>query len=127
MASTYFIPFNHEPVSIGTGTTSYTVPTGKYARVSISVSGVATTYSTTASQTYAVSTNFNETLELWLRPGAVVAVTLTNATGGAPTTKANIQINSVAAAEFFCRVPDIGTMSASSFSYIYAEEYNEIT
>jgi hypothetical protein len=35
MAAPYIIPFNHQPVSTGSQTGTYTVPAGKYARVNI--------------------------------------------------------------------------------------------
>ena len=36
MANQFFVPFNNDPVSSTVKTSSYTVPSGKYARVSVS-------------------------------------------------------------------------------------------
>lgn len=37
MSAPYIIPFNNQPVTTGAGTATYTVPSGKYARVTITL------------------------------------------------------------------------------------------
>jgi hypothetical protein len=92
MASKLIIPFDNKPVSVqqAAGAGTYTVPAGKYAKVTIqangwargyntiytAVGGAATTSSLTCSNT---SNSFNETMEVWLNPGETVVLALTDA------------------------------------------------
>lgn len=83
MAGNVFIPFNHQPVTVSAGT-SYTVPAGKYARVTVTLAA-SIRYSgpnfAPADGVYFLSiseTGASEStsLDFWLDDGDVVAFTL---------------------------------------------------
>lgn len=125
--SRVIIPFNHQPVSIDSGDTTYTCPAGKYARVTCSVSVSAACFSTTTDASLAAAANSVATPFFWLRAGDVLAFSNNSATGGSPFTTVGISINSDTVAQFRVRVPDTGTITASVFNWFYAEEFNVVT
>lgn len=127
MSATIVVPFNHQPVSSASGDTTYTCPSGKYARVTCSVSVSATCFSTTTDQSFAVGNSSNVAPFFWLKATDVLAFSVGSATSGSPFTTASITINSNTVAQFRVRVPDSGTIAASVFTWFYAEEYNVIT
>jgi len=91
MGSPMIIPFNFQPVNTVVGTTaSYTVPAGKYAKVSITASassrlapgsGSSSQYSI---NTLSASSN-SDTKDIMLKSGDVLTSSLTNASGSHST------------------------------------------
>jgi hypothetical protein len=84
MSAPFFVPFNFQPASTAKGTGTYTCPAGKYALVTISVSGSAYPNSTLTEHALAASSSqgsesFNETLNIWVRSGETVSASLSNA------------------------------------------------
>lgn len=128
MSAPYIIPFNHQPVATGIQENSYTVPSGKYARVTIPICLVAYcvgdnlnagpgTANLTSISTF--SDSKNERFEIWLKAGdqittetilasgnATYSFSWTGATSGnrtdnsVGTTYSNIRINSVLLAQY---------------------------
>jgi hypothetical protein len=92
MAAPYIIPFNHQPVNRGTTAGTYTVPSGRYARVVASLSAYAgasktafiTSFPSGSSPSYDCKPDSNQaSIELWLRAGDVVSTAGVVASGTA--------------------------------------------
>lgn len=97
MASTRQFPFNHEPVETKAidGPSSYTVPSGRYARVVVNYYLFAVpniNLATGVSQTFQAEIEnlgkYGE-VEIWLKDGDVVSWSGTNASGNIGATAAN--------------------------------------
>lgn len=92
MPAKYFVPFNHMPVNSGQSNTTYTVPIGYYARVSVSVIvnafALATNTAITASGfSYAANSDTsNQSFEFWIEPGMEIAFSTSHASGTASVT-----------------------------------------
>lgn len=149
MSAPFFVPFNFQPTSIQRGSGTYTVPAGKYARVTISVTGEAYGIISAPYPSENVVSNgsFCESVDIFLKSGDVLTVSQSNAsaTGStAPTSSAtaittvNLSINSTIFAVFTCRgyaysvtsgSPNNATSSVSGSSSVnwIAQEFNEIT
>jgi hypothetical protein len=107
MPAKFIIPFNNEPVSTQQGTTAtYTVPAGKYARVTISASighSLSMTDATSggAWATPATSINsVNETFEIWLYADQTLVLAASNtdasvSSNGTAITSAGGDMNAV--------------------------------
>jgi hypothetical protein len=109
MSAPFFAPFNFQPASYQQGTTgTYTVPAGKYARVTISTS-LGHTLSLTNAGTGGVwtlrflSTNStNESFDIWLYSGQTLVLAAANSNGALTVTGTGIvndadgEINSTA-------------------------------
>jgi hypothetical protein len=94
MSAPIVIPFDNKPVSTQKGTGTYTCPAGKYALVTVVVSGEAkSTLSGGAPTTLnldSTSGDFNESFSIWVNPGDTVSATLLNASGTTTTTGGTI-------------------------------------
>lgn len=84
MSAPYIIPFNFQPIATGTVLNgSYTVPSGKYARVLINCHAMARISAATADGTIALSSNADSVVaEFWLKAGDAITTVATGATGG---------------------------------------------
>lgn len=153
MASRLIVPFDNFPVSTQKGTGTYTCPAGKYALVTVTVSGEArSTFGGAGGGSGTASAcsggEFNESFNIWVRPGDTVSATLSNASGatsinssqsggGSGTTTATVNHNASAIAIFRAQTSMSlyngtgGTLSitrtgTSSFHF-YAQEYNIVS
>lgn len=90
MASIVHIPFNFAPVSIQSGSGTYTVPSGKYARVEISATAKAflDSISFASNSVLFMSTSgghAEKSIELWLKSGDVITTSASLASGSLQT------------------------------------------
>lgn len=91
MTSRVIIPFNFAPVSSSRGTTgSYTVPSGKYARITITVShsfypstGFVGVLGVTTSAESCHGDGFQGSFDIWMKSGEVLSLSNTNTNGSA--------------------------------------------
>ena len=131
MSAAFVIPFNHQPASTGVAASTYTVPSGFYARVIVNVglsasAALTNLSSTELLQAYGVNPgNSNNSVELWLKAGDVVAVSATNASGTATVTAAagnkyTDSKNASTTATITKNVTTIATFYATSSAYISA-------
>ena len=151
MSSKFILPFNNQPASSQKGTGTYTCPTGKYARVSISVSGtvVIAPSSATASASDTVcpdSDSFAHTFDVWVKAGDTISATATAASGttsisaassGTRSSQTTIDVkhNSSSIGFFYAQAQaymystGAGSLtSGGSTSFVwFAQEYNELT
>lgn len=87
MPAPFIIPFNNNPVSTSRGTTAtYTVPTGKYARVTISVDFSFTLAYSAGSGGAASALGNSQTaycanFDVWMRAGETLVLAAGNTTG----------------------------------------------
>lgn len=152
MAAPYIIPFNFQPVSTSSGSGTYTVPAGKYARITVTLnasvfmsSGSATTIGNFPSQGSSISDSV--VIDVWAKAGDAISFTSsvpssTSAAGtpsavgfvsGTCTSSANL--NGVAFGRARASTTLTSSNSASSTVTVtgsvdalyYAEEYNVIS
>jgi len=152
MANT-FIPFDNNPISTAQGdlSSSYTVPAGKFAKVTVSISlragiipSVAMTSGTVTGNQYC---NDNVSFDFWLKSGDVLTKTNTFSSAGPvsitsatyftsdSTSKIEIKSNSNTISSHAITASFNGTPSANgNYSRVsdgittyYAQEYNNIT
>jgi len=151
MPASILIPFDTKPVSTQRGTGTYTCPAGKFAKVTVTVSGTATsTFTPTTASTIIMLTsgNFNHTFDVIVNPGDTISGSLSNASGttavangsgGAATgtTTATVNYNSNSIAVFQCETSasiwnggagsiNISRSGSSNFTW-YAQEYGVIS
>ena len=148
MSTPYIIPFNHQPVNTGAGSSSYTVPLKKYARLVYTCNAQAWTMVTggTSGNTSGTSSSANDTCngEIWLKEGDIITVSLSNPSGSVgpatsgtitATATASILLNSSVFARASCTsaMSWIGLSASTSMSkdgttsvYFSYEEYNVI-
>jgi hypothetical protein len=74
MAAPFFVPFNFQPISIQRGSGTYTVPAGKYARVTINLS-VFCTPGILNPGTFFNAGNQSENADIFLKSGDSLAFT----------------------------------------------------
>ena len=138
MSAPYIIPFNHQPMNVVSGSGSYTVPSGKYARVCVTLGsaislGVLTGSATAFSGATIVATSANNqvVIDVYLKAGDVLSFSTTSAasysvltSGGAssatfyPNTTASslVSINSVIFSSAISNLSGIVQVSGSSNS-----------
>lgn len=147
MSAPYIIPFNHWPSATSEGSSStYTVPTSKYARVTISLIASFSIAVSAASNGASVQqpVPICQVVSLWLRAGDVL-VTSTTGTGAggsvASNTYAAYSSSALATvnASAVASVSAIGgynngtggsfttTLTNSNAAYYHVEEYNVIS
>lgn len=152
MTSRVFIPFDNRPVSQQRGTGTYTCPSGKFAKLTITVSGNAFSSWTIPGATNTFfNTNmgeFHQTFDIWVVAGDQVAATLSNASGttsvgagsggsSSNSTTATVNLNSNSIAVFLARTAwsayngsggavNVSYSGSSNFTW-YAQEYNVVT
>ena len=137
-------PFNHQPVAgVYRNGASYTVTSGRYARVNLQIYVHAKGTPALVAVSDATIETHNVVLEYWLVDGQVIDVTLSNASattgsvtsgyiGGTTSATVTINGNTVAIAKADAAAWHSGTTGtstvtgASSYS-MYIEEYNQIT
>lgn len=153
MASTRQFPFNHEPVNTtAIDAATYTVPSGKYARVVINYYLFAVPSTNLASS--GVSQDFQAEIEnlgkygeveIWLKDGDVVSWSGTNASGNIGATAASryTEIEFDLNGTIFKRIRDyvsgwgaygnppilydIATVTGGHSASFYVEEYNSLS
>lgn len=149
MANT-FIPFDNNPISTSQGdlSSSYTVPAGKFARVTVSISlraGIVPSVSVTGNGNQYC--NDNVSFDFWLKSGDVLTKTNTFSSAGPvsitsatyftsdSTSKIEIKSNSNTISSHAITASFNGTPSsngnysrvADGITTYYAQEYNNIT
>ena len=105
MSAPYIIPFNFQPVSTGASTSTYTVPSGKYARVVISLSseiGVQTTANPSGApvvgESFFTDGSNSISKEFWLKATDSVSLSTTSGSGTITSgTNAQVQKSSCVA------------------------------
>lgn len=155
MGAPIVVPFNNQPISTQKGTGTYTCPAGKYARVTVSVSGrayVSALAGGASMQDMAISSGqFSESFDIWVSPGDTVSGTLSGASGGPSSSAANtgcviassattvtVSHNATAIAQFRANVTagfsdNSGAVACSmtfageSSFHFFAQEYNIIS
>lgn len=83
MASIVHIPFNFAPINTGSTTSTYTVPSGKYARVLFSITSRTWIVPSTGNTDPNANCSDSNTVtgDIWLMSGDVVAMSSTIASG----------------------------------------------
>lgn len=125
MSSSHVIPFDHKPVSIQVGSGTYTCPTGKYARVTINLSGYAQSLFTCTGS--GISTldlqngMVNHSFDVWVNAADTIAATLSNASG---TTNCPVTAITSAAGETTITVNRSGTTIGVFRAHTQANVYN---
>ena len=101
MAAPYIIPFNFQPANTGTVLNgSYTVPSGKYARVIINLSAMARISAATSDsdggEYVAISSNSDSsTIEVWAVAAEAFTTSTSSASGGPGASTHSISTASV--------------------------------
>lgn len=117
-----FIPFNHQPVSVGRSTGTYTVPSGKYARVTVSAYVSARTSANSSGSGFTISSynthgdTHNEVFHYWLSAGDSITFSGSSASGNATAAipgGAGLAYTSTAHADTTLSVDVNGNSSAS--------------
>lgn len=114
MAAPFIIPFNYQPVNSGNiANASYTVPSGKYARI---VATLTTTMSLAgSSSTQGGNGSDSCIVEYWLRAGEVVTVTQT--LNNFSTSTGNTCTSAVAVAALNINGTTVARSNASGVGY----------
>ena len=144
MSAPYIIPFNHQPILTGASSSTYTVPSGKYARVTATLTCAAWVSARSAVNG---STGYSEgassqstTITIWLKAADAITVSNTNASG---TSASSSLVTSVSTASILVNAATVSSIStpvsatatagntvtlsgSASVNYIY-EEYNVIS
>lgn len=110
MSSPYIMPFNNMPANTGAGSTTYTVPAGKYARVTISIEAAFNIELTSQQITYPTISCQSQIFTVWMRAGDVLSGSLTGATAG--TVSANSHFSRSSGANALINSSVIGTTVA---------------
>lgn len=151
MSAPYIIPFNFQPVNTGASTSGYTVPAGKYARVTISLQ-TEISVSTTANPSGAPSTDSlfttgqdSSIATFWLKTGDVVSMTSTSGSGsitigsGSQVQRSScyaaasingttvLTSRSVSSAMFQATAGYTAAFSGSPSTGLFYEEFNQIS
>jgi hypothetical protein len=119
MSAPYIIPFNHQPISTGVGSSTYTVPSGKYTRLVVAVHTSAYGNVSQANQRVESMSNDSNTVTqaYWLKAGDVVTVSTTSASASAsPSTGATS----------FLRSSSIASVLINGSTVIDSESYSHI-
>jgi len=123
MANSFLVPFNHAPASIdyGNAARSFTCASGKYARVVVTLH--ANTYGAFSHNNTSFSENTHDsdsntsdrTMELWVKAGDVVAVSVVTAsnTGSGSTVNSNITQTGISSATVTVNSQVVGYVSSS--------------
>jgi hypothetical protein len=100
MSAPFFAPFNFQPASYQQGTTgTYTVPAGKYARVTINASMGHTLALTNASAggvwtlKFLSTNSTNDSFDIWLYSGQTLALAAANSNGTLTVTASGSIVN----------------------------------
>jgi hypothetical protein len=147
MSAPFFIPFNNKPASVGSGT-SYTVPAGKYARVTYNMAVNARGVLTLGVPEIVTNISSSDSLNgvIWLNPGDAITAIKTAATGttsiiGTPaystllysTSTATVRVNGTDIAQIFAptsiQFNGTGTTQLEGESVVnfHWEEFNVIS
>lgn len=149
MSAPYIIPFNHQPVNTGSGSSTYTVPSGKYARLRYTCNAQAWTMVTGGTSGNVTGTTSSSTDscngDIWLKAGDAITVSLSNPSGSVgPAASGTITATATAAillnASIFARASCTSAMSwiglgastsmqkdGTTSVYFSYEEYNIIS
>jgi hypothetical protein len=144
MSAPYIIPFNHQPAATYQGTgagTLYTVPSGKYARVTLTAFA-SFTLATGGGDTMQPNGNTNS-ISLWIKTGDVVGATIANSSGGnvnnatfqgyntnaSGSINGTVVVRSTANGHFYNNSGGIinVTLTNQNDFYYHVEEYNVIS
>lgn len=138
MSAPFFVPFNFQPISIQRGSGTYTVPAGKYARVSVNLSVFCTPGF--VSPTVMVNPGVkSENVDIFLKSGDSLTFTQTlSAASVNPSTAGNL-VNTLSAningspfllcrmVTYYQQSTGIADINRGSDSLWLAQEFNEIT
>lgn len=141
MSAPYIIPFNQQPVNTGAGSSTYTVPSGKYARLTYNLYAVATvTCSIATNSPVNLSNSDNLSGSVWLKAGDAITVgtsvpsgTSGSGAGISGSASASILLNATTFAQAIAGISSSGvtaatlTLGGSTGSLFMYEEYNAIT
>lgn len=149
----YIIPFNHQPVATGSQSTTYTVPSGKYSRVVVTLNAAVFMSASTSAAVANFppsggSQNDSVVVEIWAKAGDAISFTSSipsaassNSSGATDVKYLNgvttsiAQLNGTAFAKARAAVTLITTNASGSQVTIggsvdgnlYYEEYNVIS
>jgi hypothetical protein len=119
MSAPYIIPFNNQPANTGAGSSTYTVPSGKYTRLVVAVHTSAYGNVSLINQVVDMSNDSNTvTQAYWLKAGDIVTVSTTSASASnTPATGAVVFLRASSIASVFIN----GTTVIDSESYSYIQ------
>ena len=139
MSAPYIIPFNFQPVATVAAGSTYTVPSGKFARV-VATLTVSALVGASGGSNGAQSQTNTGVFEYWLKAGDVITVTgVTGATSGgavtgvaSATVTAEVTINGTTSATVGASASYTGAGGSWSISgarrfEVLASEYNQIS
>lgn len=143
MSAPFIIPFNFQPVNTGASSSTYTVPLGKYARITATLTTTAYPSSldlVTGQVYHSVGNSNTTTFSIWLKSGDAVSVSntaasrtssVTDTITGISTALLKINSNTVAscssAASFGSSSAFPKVIAGTSVVNYFYEEYNEIS